>query len=259
MSVVQQERTDDGIVTVTLNRPEKMNSMSGDLRHELAEIFKSLHQDESARVVILTGAGPRAFCAGLDLRELGGEAGSGTNDIIIEAAGLINLIETLPKPVIGAINGVAITGGFELALACDILIASTTARFADTHGRVGILPGWGLSQKLSRLIGINRAKELSFTGNFIDAATAQSWGLINRAVPPEQLLATAHALAKDMLSIPPEMQAAYKSLIDDGYAQTYGDGLELELARGQTLNASVSADEIAARREAIQARARSLG
>jgi len=250
MSVVQQERTDDGIVTVTLNRPEKMNSMSGDLRHELAEIFKSLHQDESARVVILTGAGPRAFCAGLDLRELGGEAGSGTNDIIIEAAGLIKLIETLPKPVIGAINGVAITGGFELALACDILIASTTARFADTHGRVGILPGWGLSQKLSRLIGINRA---------IDAATAQSWGLINRAVPPEQLLATAHALAKDMLSIPPEMQAAYKSLIDDGYAQTYGDGLELELARGQTLNASVSADEIAARREAIQARARSLG
>ncbi len=258
MSVVLTSRQ-QGIVTVTLNRPEKMNALSADMRAGLTQVFTALHTDDDARVVILTGAGPRAFCAGLDLRELSGETGTAANDTIIEAAGLIKLIETLPKPVIGAINGVAITGGFELALACDVLIAADTARFADTHGRVGILPGWGLSQKLSRLIGMVRAKELSFTGNFLAADRAAAWGLINRCVPAGDLLATAEALAADMLSIPADMQAAYKALIDDGFAMNYGAGLDLELARGQARNASVSADAIAARREAIQARGRSLG
>src|SRR6185436_16044353 len=109
------------------------------------------------------------------------------------------------KPIIGAINGVAITGGFEVALACDVLICSTNARFADTHARVGITPGWGLSQKLSRTIGPYRAKELSLSGNFLDAKTAYDWGLVNRVVAPEELMPAALKLASDMAQIETEM------------------------------------------------------
>ena len=150
--------------------------------------MRDLAEDPEVRAIVLTGAGERAFTAGLDLKELGsdtsnlGAASSDSDDNPVKA------IENCPQPVIGAINGVAITGGFEVALACDILIASTNARFADTHARVGILPGWGLSQKLSRCIGLSRAKELSLTGNFIDADTACAWGLVNRVTAPEDLL-----------------------------------------------------------------------
>ena len=110
----------------------------------------------------------------------------------------------VPQPIIGAVNGVAVTGGFEVALGCDLLIASTEARFADTHARVGILPGWGISQKLPRLIGIGRAKELSFTGNYIGADQAERWGLVNRVVAAEDLLPTCLALARDMASCVPK-------------------------------------------------------
>src|SRR5260370_17359052 len=112
-------------------------------------------------------------------------------------------IRGCPKPVIGAINGVAITGGFEVALACDVLIASTTARFADTHARVGVMPGWGLSQKLPRVIGLYRAKELSLTGNYLSAAQAEAWGLVNRVVPPDELLPPSRAPPPDILSSMP--------------------------------------------------------
>src|SRR5262249_58026507 len=132
---------------------------------------------------------------------------------VAEAVGAGDLIETMTRcdrPIIGAINGVAVTGGFELALACDVLIASTEARFADTHARVGIMPGWGLSQKLSRLIGISRAKQLSLTGNYCSAEQACAWGLVNRVVPPAELLPTCRALAADMLSCDREVMLAYK-------------------------------------------------
>src|SRR5262249_56634240 len=126
-----------------------------------------------------------------------------------------------PGPIIGAINGVAVTGGFELALACDVLIVSTAARFADTHARVGVMPGWGLSQKLARVIGIYRAKELSLTGNYLSAEQAEAWGLVNRIVPAEALLPTCEALARDMLSCVPEVVRRYKQVIDSGYAETF--------------------------------------
>ena len=116
-------------------------------------------------------------------------------------------------PVIGAINGVAITGGFELALACDVLIASSNARFADTHARVGVMPGWGLSQKLSRAVGIYRAKELSLSGNFLSAEQANDWGLVNRVVAPEDLMPQARALAEDTLGAGRDHAEAIKALI----------------------------------------------
>ena len=158
--------------------------------------------------------------------------------------------------MIGAINGVAITGGFEVALACDVLIASSNARFADTHARVGIVPGWGLSQKLSRIIGISRAKELSFTGNFLDADTAERWGLVNRVVAPEDLLPEARRIAADMAGIDPAFLASYKQLIDEGYAASMGEGLAIEHRLSSAANSAVSPAEVEARRAAVQARGR---
>ncbi len=247
---------DGAVATVTLNRPEAMNALSRAVRCELAAAMRRLEDDAAVRVVILTGAGDRAFTAGLDLKELG-EQGLGAANADTADENPVLAIEQLTKPCIGAINGVAITGGFEVALACDVLIASERARFADTHARVGIMPGWGLSQKLSRLIGPYRARELSLTGNFLDAATACAWGLVNRVVPPHELLPTAQRLAADMATIDPEFAAAYKKLIGDGYATTFSGGMALEAERSGAANAAVSASAVEHARAAVQARGRS--
>ncbi len=242
----------DGIATITLNRPERMNALSNELSVAISETFESLGNDDSIGVAILTGSG-RAFCAGLDLKEL-----SEGKNILEKPVEELETEDDMPamfqrfgRPVIGAVNGVAITGGFELALACDIIIASTQARFADTHARVGIMPGAGLSQKLSRLIGIYRAKEVSLTGNFVDAEKALSWGLVNRVVSPEELLPVCRSLAKDILNSPPDMVRKYKNLIDDGFSKTFGDGIAVEREAFIEHIRSVTAELIAKRREGI--------
>jgi enoyl-CoA hydratase len=246
----------EATAVVTLDRPEAMNALSRALRSALHEAVETLSADPEVKVVVLTGAG-RAFSAGLDLKELGSEAGGmGAANATHPAENPVLAIERCPKPVIGAINGVAITGGFEVALACDVLIASTAARFADTHARVGILPGWGLSQKLSRIIGLSRAKELSLTGNFLDAPTALAWGLVNRVVEPEALLPTALALAADMATIPTDTLEAYKALIDEGYRLPLGAALAHEHEVSSAANARVTPEMVAERRAAVQARGR---
>ena len=247
----------DGIATLTMNRPAAMNALSFELRSAMTAAFRELSEDPDTGAIILTGAG-RAFCAGLDLKELGGESpGAPTARDPMAPARNFDLVESMedcPAPIIGAINGVAVTGGFEVALACDVLIASTQARFADTHARVGIMPGWGLSQKLSRLIGISRAKEVSLTGNFVDAERAAAWGLVNRVVAPEKLLPVCRELAADMLSCVPEVMRNYKRVIDEGYAQSYATGREIETAANRENR--VSPEQIAARRKGIQQRGR---
>lgn len=245
----------DGIATVTLNRPQAMNALSSELRRELAAAMRRVNEDPAVRVVILTGAGERAFTAGLDLKELGSSGLAAANDQGV-TSNPVRAVEQCAKPIIGAINGVAITGGFELALGCDILIASDIARFADTHARVGVMPGWGLSQKLSRLIGPYRAKELSFSGNFLDAKTAADWGLVNRVVPPGELMAAARKLAADIASVDPAFLKDYKALIDEGYARDFGSGIRLEHERSSAANSGTSAEEIERRRAAVQARGR---
>ena len=250
--------TRDGpVAIVMLNRPEAMNALSAALRRELAAAMRSVEADDEVRAVVLTGAGTRAFTAGLDLKELGADTSNlGAANAESADDNPVKAIELCTKPVIGAINGVAITGGFELALACDVLIASSNARFADTHARVGIMPGWGLSQKLSRMIGISRAKELSFTGNFLDAATAERWGLVNRVVEPEALLPAALALAQDMASIEPAMLRTYKALIDEGYAASLGEGMAIEQTRSSAANGQVAAADVEERRKAVMERGR---
>ncbi len=255
----------DGVATLTLNRPKSMNALSRALRAEIASAFAELKADPDVGVVILTGAGDRAFCAGLDLKELGGESGSSdehagettnTSAAVREGGDLLAAMEAFDRPIIGGINGVAITGGFELALGCDVLVGSTNARFADTHARVGIMPGWGLSQKLSRLIGIYRAKELSLTGNFLSAEQAERWGLLNRVVAPEALVPTCEQIARDMLSCLPGMVSAYKQVIDAGFAKTYEEGRRIEAAANRENSASVSAEKISAARRQVTARGR---
>jgi enoyl-CoA hydratase len=161
--------------------------------------------------------------------------------------------------VIGAINGFAITGGFELALACDVLVASSEARFADTHARVGIMPGWGLSQKLSRALGIYRAKEISFTGNFVSAEQALDWGLVSHVVPPGELMGCARGLAHDMLSCVPDVLRDYKRVIDEGFATGFGEGLALEGRVSREHARSVAPETIAERRAGVMARGRRQG
>lgn len=251
-SVLLVEKT-DGYAVLTLNRPEAMNALSSELRSVLSETFRELQADPETRVVILTGSG-RAFTAGLDLKEL--SSGAPQSKGFVAENDPTRAMAEFEGPIIGAINGHAITGGFEIALMCDVLIASRTAVFADTHARVGLLPGWGLSQRLSRLIGINRAKEISLTGNFIDAEQAERWGLVNHVVEPDALLDTCRKLAVDMLSCVPEVMSAYKRLIDDGYAMNFADAVRYEVkASGETM-AGMTGDDFAARRKEVTSRGR---
>lgn len=253
-SIVLVER-DGPVAVVTLNRPDALNALSRALRAEIVKTFQVLSEDESVRVAILTGAG-RAFTAGVDLKEAGqsGFALGADGGEIDLAQGLA----AFPWPIIGAINGFAITGGFELALMCDVLLASEDAKFADTHARVGIMPGWGLSQKLSRLIGISRAKELSFSGNFLDAETAERWGLVNRVYSPDELLPAAKKLAQEMATCDPVLLRNYKRIIDDGFATDFGEGQRLEVQRSAEHAASVTAESVEAARQAVTARGRNL-
>jgi enoyl-CoA hydratase len=255
MSTLILERH-DATALVIFNRPQAMNALNQEMRLDLHAMITALNADDTVRAIVLTGEG-RAFTAGLDLKELSTDANAmsaATTDR--PEANPVAAIEASRKPVIGAINGVAITGGFEVALACDMLIASTEARFADTHARVGIMPGWGLSQKLSRLIGIYRAKELSLTGNFLDAQTAADWGLVNRVVEPHLLIETALNLAADIATVPEQAVADYKALIDDGFGRTFADGLAAETAFSTARNAQATPDKIAQSRLDVTARGR---
>jgi enoyl-CoA hydratase/carnithine racemase len=252
--ILQIER-DGAVAVLTLNRPHAMNALSLALRRAIAAAFRTLADDAMVGVVVLTGRG-RAFCAGLDLKELGGEAGGGSSDALLGEDDCIAAIRAYPLPIIGAVNGFAITGGFELALACDVLVASTEARFADTHGRVGIVPGWGLSQLLPRRIGSSRARELSFTGNFLDAETAASWGLVNRVVSPGELLPTCLGLARDMLTCDRATLRGIKRVYDEGGATTLAEGLRIEARTSVEHAKRVAPEQIAARRRGIQERGR---
>lgn len=245
----------EGIATLTLNRPESMNALSSTLRTAMTDAFHQLSSDPEVGVVILTGAG-KAFCAGLDLKELGVTGMTAQDSTVGGPTDVVRAMEAFDRPIIGAINGFAITGGFEVALACDILIASPAARFADTHARVGVIPGWGLSQKLSRVIGVYRAKELSLTGNYLSAEQAAAWGLVNRVVAAEELLPTCRALAKDILSCAPEMVRSLKRVIDSGYAASLREGLQIEHEAWAEHARGVTPEAIADRRAGIQQRGR---
>jgi enoyl-CoA hydratase len=196
------------VALITLNRPDQRNALNRAIRRRLPQVITELDGNDAVDVMILTGADP-AFSAGVDLKEMGaggsapdeaaGSADMGSRDV----DGRLPFRGALPprrKPLIGAVNGVAVTGGLEVALNCDFLVASDRARFADTHARVGVMPGWGLTVLLPQRIGVARAREMSITGNYVDAQTAWVWGLVNHVVGHEQLLPFTRTLAQDVVS-----------------------------------------------------------
>ena len=234
------ERNLDGFATIVLNRPDKLNTLSIRLRQELTAAVDALEADPFVRVLILTGAG-RAFTAGLDLDEW---ALPGVTAAAAYEHDAVATLQRFSGPVIGAINGLAITGGVEIALACDVLIASSTARFADTHVRVGLLPGWGGSVRMVERIGLHRAKELALTGRFMGTDEALAWGFVNHVVPPKQLRSAAEAMAQQMLAGVPEGLVAYKRLLDAEAGTTLGQALRIEREASLANNLPVSREEI---------------
>jgi enoyl-CoA hydratase len=247
----------DRVAVVTLNRPEARNALNPELNAALPAAIAACDARDDVDAVVLTGADP-AFCAGVDLKSLSTD----TEVRHVVASKTDELIRPFPettKPVIGAINGAAVTGGFEVALTCDFLVASERARFADTHARVGIMPGWGLTVLLAEAIGHRRAREMSVTGNFVDAQTALTWGLVNHVVPHEELLPFARQLAVDIVSNDqPGVRNVLATYREQERASDF-DTRRIELRRSQDWLASQSgvADEVAKRRDAIMARGRS--
>jgi len=222
---VQVERR-DGFAIVTLNRPDRLNALVPEMLAEFDEAMHNLDEDPDTETVILSGAG-KAFCVGLDvavLQEQGPEPFLPFNPA--------RTISEWKGPVIAAINGLAVTGGFEITVACDIVIAAADAAFVDTHSRVGLLPGWGLSVRLHRAIGIYRAKELELTGRRLRAQEAADWGLVNRVVPADELIDTACTMARAIAGGTPGISAETKALIDKVSRVPLAEGLALEAEIG---------------------------
>lgn len=241
----------DGVAVLTLNRPEARNALSPELIVRLQQLCAECDARDDVSAMVLTGADP-AFCGGIDLKRLAAGT-SGAKELIGDRP-----FPPHRKPIVGAINGAAVTGGLELALACDFLIASERARFADTHARVGVMPGWGLTVELPKAIGLRRAKQMSFTGNYVDAATALSWGLVNEVVDHEQLVARARQLAVDIASIRSVCVQEIRSIYDEVADRIGDDARVFESGRSRTwMTEQFDRARLASDREDIVRRGRS--
>jgi enoyl-CoA hydratase len=246
----------DRVGTITLNRPEARNALSGELNRELAQAITELDAREDVGCMVLTGADP-AFCAGVDLKEISSEQRSEQRDRLSRPARHFGMIPAHDTPLIGAVNGAAVTGGLELALGCDFLIASERARFADTHARVGVMPGGGLTVRLPKLIGVDRAKRMSFTGDYIDAATALLWGLVVEVVPHETLLQRALEVAAAVVSIPDAHVREIRRMYDEIGALSGQEAWQAESEWSRTWMAErFDQSRLANEREKIMARGR---
>ncbi|MFD3273984.1 enoyl-CoA hydratase [Paenibacillus dendritiformis] len=218
----------NGIVLMTLNRPESANALSIKMLEQLRDAAASCKFDRSVRCIVVTGAGEKAFCAGADLKERAGMDMNQVRRTVSLIRQSINDVEALPQPLIAAVNGAAVGGGMELALACDIRIASETATFALTETSLGIIPGAGGTQRLPRLIGKGRAKELIFTARKIDAKEAWDMGLVEVVAPPESLLDKALEIAGQIVRNAPIAVAEAKFAIDKGCDADLSTGLAIE-------------------------------
>lgn len=205
----------EGIATITINRPDALNALNEETVRELLAHFEDAENDKTIRAVIVTGAGDRAFSAGADLKMMKGAGAIRGTELSRIGQHLGDYIEAMAKPVIAAINGYALGGGIELAMACDIRIASENAQIGQPEINVGLIPGWGGTQRLPRYVGKGIAKEMIFTGKRIDAKTAERMGLINTVVPPDQLRAKAKELATELIGKPPIAIKLSKALINN--------------------------------------------
>jgi enoyl-CoA hydratase len=193
----------DNIGVLTINRPEKLNALSDELIEELGVFLDAVEADREIRVLVITGAGEKAFVAGADIQELVDRDALKGRMVSRTRQGIFSRIENLPIPVVAAVNGFALGGGLELALACSIRISSDRGQFGAPEVKLGIIPGDGGTQRLPRLVGLGRAMEMILTGDFIDAQEAYRIGLVNRIIPHEELMEKAMELAKKIASRPP--------------------------------------------------------
>jgi len=205
----------EGIATITINRPQALNALNEETVLEILSRVSDARRDESIKVMVITGAGDRAFCAGADLNMMKGASGYKGMRLSQVGQKLTMEIEDGEKPIIAAINGYALGGGLELAMACDLRIASENSKLGQPEVNVGLIPGWGGTQRLPRFVGKGKAKEMIFTGNRIDAKTAERLGLVNKVVPFDQLESTVKELALELMSKPPIAIGLAKQLINN--------------------------------------------
>lgn len=239
-----------GIAYVTINRPKSLNSLTRSMMADMAQAFKSLDKDESVLVIILSGSG-RAFCSGVDLTSAEDVFKGDVKDVETDT---VAQMERCRKPIIGAISGFAVTAGFEIALACDVLVAAKGAKFIDTHARFGIFPSWGLSQKLSRIIGPNRAREVSMAATPITAEQGERWGLVNHVVEEGELLKKARAVAEAMIKNNQDLVLRYKAVINDGLKLDLGHALALEKEQAHDYYNGMTKEQFKKMQEFIAAR-----
>jgi enoyl-CoA hydratase len=218
----------DGIGTVTLNRPDKLNALNSTVYKELYDVFEAIENDAEVRAVVLTGAGERAFCAGSDVAEMQNMGPLEIQRFMATIRKTSDFIYALTKPTIAAVNGYALGGGCELSMCCDMRIASDRARFGQPEITLGLIPGASGTQRLPRLIGAAKAKEMIFLGDYIDAATALNLGLVNKVVPREKLMEEALAWAARLASMSGPVLAMAKMAINTGLDTNIASGLSIE-------------------------------
>jgi len=218
----------NGVATITINRPKALNAMNQETTLEILSTLDDIRKDENIKVVVITGAGDRAFSAGADISGMKGRTPLDMRRSSQRGQQMMNEVEDLEKPVIAAINGYALGGGLELAMACDFRIASENARLGQPEINIGLIPGWGGTQRLPRFVGKALAKDLIFTGKMIDAKTAERVGLVNAVVPADQLKSAVEELAKELINKPPVAIKVAKQLIDNSTETNLRIGLTHE-------------------------------
>jgi enoyl-CoA hydratase/carnithine racemase len=229
---------DDAVVTITLTRPEALNAITPRMLDELGAALRDVAGDPSVRVVVLTGEG-RAFSSGVDLKSLDGAPlpGGAVGDLLdVPARAVVELLTTMPQLAIAKVNGHCFTGALELALACDLLVAADEATFGDTHAKWGLRPTWGMSQRLPRLVGVARARELSYTARTFSGVEAAAWGLATTSVPRDQLDGAVAALVEQLLRNSPGSLAAYKDLYRAALDHDLAAGLAHEAATAYAID-----------------------
>jgi enoyl-CoA hydratase len=220
---------ENGICIVSINRPQVMNALNDAAYADLLEAFQAIEKDAEIRAVIITGAGEKSFVAGTDITNMAKLTAQEAREFSTKLKKTYDLIANLGKPVIAAVNGYAFGGGAELAMCADIILASENAKFGQLEINVGIIPGSGGTQRLQRLIGINKAKELIYTGNIIDAKTAYEMGMLNKVVPLADLMKEAKALAAKMLEKSSVILSLAKLAINNGANVDLETGLNFEI------------------------------
>lgn len=219
---------DKGVATITINRPEALNAFSKEVVEEILNALDDIRTDETVRVAVLTGAGEKAFSAGADIKAMVGMTALKARELSLMGEKLCSALENLEKPVIAAINGYALGGGLEVAMACDLRVASETARMGQTEINIGLIPGWGGTQRLTRLIGKTKAKELVFTGKMIDAKTAEQLGIVNLVASADKFRESVREFAQELASKAPVAVKVSKALINKGSDISLDSAIALE-------------------------------